>query len=75
MFQRTTELIGARGAAHTAMDAIELADDIVDVLTGHQLADALQVAITASYEEDLLDNVVLIGRHIYQLRTSALCFV
>ena len=66
MFQRTTELIRARGAACTAMDAIELADDIVDVLTGDQLADALQVAIATTHKEHLLDDVVLVGCDVNQ---------
>ena len=66
MFQRTTELIGARGAAHTAMDAIELADDIVDVLTDDQLADALQIAIATTHKEYLLDDIVLVGSDVNQ---------
>ena len=48
---------------------------IVDLLTTHQLADALQVAMTAAQEEDLLDNVVLVGSYVDEFRTGAFCFV
>ena len=39
----------------------------VDVLSAHQLADALKVATASAEEEDLLDDVVLVGRHVYEL--------
>ena len=39
----------------------------VDVLSAHQLADALKVATASAEEEDLLDDVMLVGRHVYEL--------
>ena len=66
LLESSAELIGARGAAHTTVDAIEFADDIVDVLTGDQLADALQVTIATTHKEHLLDDVVLVGCDVNQ---------
>jgi hypothetical protein len=59
-------LVGAGGALGTAADAVDLGDYIVDLLTAYQLADALEVAIAASKEEHLLNNIVLVGSHVNQ---------
>lgn len=45
------------------------------MLSANQLADTLQVAIAAPQKEYLLNNVVLVGRHVYQFRARALSFV
>ena len=75
LFQRATELVGTGRALGTAADAVELADDIIDVLSAHQLADALQIAVAATQEEHLLDDVVLIDGDVNQFRARALCLV
>ena len=75
MLQGSTELVGTRGALLTTADAIDAGDDIVDLLATYQLADALQVAMTATQEEDLLDDVVLVGSHVDEFRTGAFCLV
>ena len=75
LLQGSTELVGTRGALLTTADAIDAGDDIVDLLTTNQLADALQVAMTATQEEDLLDDVVLVGSHVDEFRTGAFCLV
>jgi hypothetical protein len=41
------------------------------MLPSHQLADALQVTITATQEEYLLDNVVLVCCDVNQLRARS----
>jgi hypothetical protein len=41
------------------------------MLPSHQLADALQVAIAATQEEYLLDNVVFVGCYVNQLRARS----
>jgi hypothetical protein len=41
------------------------------MLPSHQLADALQVAITTTQEEYLLDNVVLVCCDVNQLRARS----
>lgn len=66
------ELVGAGGALSATPDAIELMDYIVDALATNQLAHTLQVAIAASEEKHLLDDVVLISGHVDQLRACAL---
>lgn len=50
-------------------------DDIIYFLAGDQTADALQVAVASAHKEDLLDNAVVIDRHIDELRAGALGFV
>jgi hypothetical protein len=42
-------------------------DDIVNLLSSHQLADTLQIAITTTQEKYLLDNIVLIGSNVDKL--------
>ena len=73
--QCSAELVGTRGALVSTTDAVDAGDDIVDLLTTHQLADALEVAVTAAQEEDLLDDIVLIGSYVDEFRTGAFCFV
>ena len=75
MLQSSAELIGARRVLGTAADTIEAADDVVDMLATHQLTDALQVTVTSAHEEHLLDDVVLVGRHVYHARTGAVSLV
>ena len=71
----SAELVGTRGALVSTTNAVNAGDDIVDLLTTHQLADALEVAVTAAQEEDLLDDVVLVGSYVDEFRTGAFCFV
>lgn len=66
LLESSTELIGTRGAAHTTVDAIEFADNVVDMLTDDQLADALQIAIASTHKEYLLDDIVLVGSDVNQ---------
>ena len=72
LLQRPAELIGTRSALRAAADAVQALDHIVDLLPAHQLTDALQVTVTATQEEYLLDHIVLIGSHIDHLRACAL---
>ena len=75
MLQSSAELIGARRVLGTAADTIKATDDVVDMLAAHQHTDALQVAVTSTQEEHLLDDVVLVGRHVYHTRTGAVSLV
>ncbi len=61
------ELVGTGGALAATAYAVEARDDVIDMLSAHQLADALQVATASAQEEDLLDDVVLVGRHVNEL--------
>ena len=45
------------------------------MLSAHQLADALQVAVASAKEEHLLDDVILVGCHVDHLGTRARRFV
>ena len=64
LFEGAAQLVGAGGAFAAAADAVDAGDDIVDFLATNQLADALQVAVASAKEEDLLDDVVLVGRYV-----------
>ena len=74
-FQCPTELVGARCRFIAAADAIQLANDIVDFLTCHQTTDSLQVAVATAIKGDLLNDAIVIDRHIDELRAGALGFV
>ena len=50
-------------------------NDVIDALSAHQLADALQVAVAASEEEHLLDDVVLVAGYVDELRAGTGGFV
>ena len=66
LLERTAELVGTGCGFIATTDAVEAGDDIVDLLTTHQFADALQVAMTATKEKDLLDDIVLVGTDVNQ---------
>ena len=74
-FQCAAELVGAGGRLPSAADAVEFLDDVVDFLSDDQAADALEVSVASAHEEDLLDDAVVIDRHIDELRAGALGFV
>ena len=74
-FQCAAELVGAGGGLAAAADAVEFGDDVVDFLAGDQAADALEVSIASAIKEDLLNNALVIDRHIDELRAGALGFV
>ena len=67
LLEGAAELVGAGGRLRATADAIDALDDIVNLLTSNQLADALQIAIATAQEEYLLDDVVLVGSDVYQL--------
>ena len=69
------QLVWTGGALSTTADAVQAGDDVVDALTSYQLADALQVAIAASQEEYLLDDVVFVGCDVNELRARAVRLV
>ena len=71
LLERPTELIGARRRLRSTTDAIQAFHHVIYFLTSHQLADALQITVTATQEEYLLDDVMLVGCYIYKLRTRA----
>ena len=75
MFQCAAELVGTGGGFIAAADAVKFLDDVVDFLAGYQAADTLQVAVAAAIEGDLLDDAVVIHRHIDKLRAGTLGFV
>ena len=75
MLQGAAELVGAGGAFHATADTVEFFDDIVNVLAAHQLTDTLQVAVAATKEEYLLDDVVFVGSHVDHLRAGAVSLV
>ena len=57
--QRLCQLIGAGGRSAAAANAFNLSDDLVHIHTFYQLADALQVAVAAADEVEVLDLVIL----------------
>ena len=74
-FQCPTKLVGTRRRFIAAADAIQFANDIVDFLTCHQTTDSLQVTVATAIKGDLLDDAVVINRHIDELGAGALGFV
>ena len=72
--QSLRQLIGAGGGLHAALDALNPGDDVVNVHSFHQLADALQVTVAAADKLNILDLVVLnVEENL--LRTGAFCLV
>ena len=67
LFQRTAQLVWTRGALCATSQAVEPLDNVVYLLSAHQLADTLQVAIAPSKEEHLLNDIMLVGRYVDEL--------
>lgn len=63
-FQRLAQLIGARGDFTAAADAVEFGYHVVDFLTCHEAADALEVSVTTAEERHILNDVVIVGCHV-----------
>ena len=72
MFEGAAELVGAGGRLRTASDAVELADDSIDMLAANEAANALQIAMATAQEKHLLNDVVLIGSNVDELRAGPL---
>lgn len=68
-------MVRAGSALCTTTNAVETRQHVVDMLSAYKLADALQVAVTASQEEYLLDDVMFVGSHVDQFRTGALSLI
>ena len=48
LFEGTAQLVWTGGALDATTDAVETGNHIVDLLTSHQLTDALQVSVASS---------------------------
>ena len=57
--QSLCQLIGAGGLLHAAGDTFDTGDDFIDIHSFHQLCNALQIAVAAAQELDVLNLVVL----------------
>lgn len=66
LFQGAAKLVGAGGAFAAAVYAVEALYHVVYLLAGYEAAYSLQVAVAASQECYLLDDVVVIGHYVYQ---------
>jgi hypothetical protein len=53
-------LIGARRGFCSTAYAIQALNDIVNLLAFHQPADTLQIAVAATIEYDILNDVIVI---------------
>ena len=73
--QCPAQLVGARCTFCAAADAVELADDIVNVLSSYQLAYSLQIAVAATLEIHILNNTVIGSRNVNPRRTGPLCLI
>ena len=61
------QLVRTRCTLGSTTYSVNLWDYIVNLLSTHQLTDTLQVSITATKEEHLLNHIVLIGSHVNEL--------
>lgn len=75
MLEGAAELVRAGGRLRATADAVELSDDIINMLATNEAADALQIAVASTQEKHLLDDVILVGSDINQLRASPLRLV
>jgi hypothetical protein len=66
------QLIGARGNLISAAYSFQFVDYVVDFLSLHQSADALEVSVATAEERHILDDVVIIGCHVDKNRAGAL---
>ena len=75
LLQCPAKLVRTRGGFVPAADALEFFDYLVRLLPFHQTTNRLQVAAATAYKRNLLYHILLINRHINQLRAGALGFV
>lgn len=68
ILQCLTQLVRTRGPLHAAADALQLANDFVNLLTPHQRTYPLQITVAASDKEHLLYHIILVCRHVDGLR-------
>lgn len=61
LFQCPAELVGARSDFVSAAYSFEFVYHVVDFLTCHEAADALEVSVAAAEEGHVLDDVVVVG--------------
>ncbi len=73
-FQCAAELVGTGGGLPSAADAVEFLDDVVDFLADDQAADTLEVSVASAIKKDLLNDALVIDRHIDELRAGRLGF-
>ena len=57
--QGLSQLIGAGGGLHAALDAFDAGDDILNIHAFYQSGDALQIAVAAADKLHILNLVVL----------------
>ena len=65
--QCLAELVRTRCALHATTDALQFADDIINLLTPYQRTYPLQVPVATTNEEHLLYHIILVSRHIDDL--------
>ena len=66
-FQSLCQLIRAAGRFASASNPFDAADDLFCLHALDQCADTLQVAVTASNKDNILDDVVVIDFYINKL--------
>ena len=66
LLKGAAQLVGAGGAFAAAVYAVQALYHVVYLLAGYEAAYSLQVAVAASQECYLLDDVVVIGHYVYQ---------
>jgi hypothetical protein len=64
LLQSPAQLVGATGILCSATDSVYFLDDIINLLSSHQLAYSLEIAIATSKKKHLLDDIILIASHI-----------
>ena len=71
LFERLAELVGARGRATVAADALDTVDDVFGFMTDDEFGDTLEIAVAATNEIAALNDVVVIEFDMNEARASA----
>ena len=71
LFERLAELVGARGRATVAADALDTVDDVFGFMTDDEFGDTLEIAVAATNEIAALNDVVVIEFDMDEARACA----
>ena len=71
LFERLAELVRARSRPTVASDALDTVDDVLGFMTDDEFGDTLEIAVAATNEIAVLNDVVVIEFDMNEARASA----